>query len=133
MREHGLIMPNRTKSWLAKYNDALRPKNPTGKYSSAGRFVAFMQINNAITFDRIVEGLQYEHDLRKFLLKLVFSINFNKIIALKTIYSLSHVDYMNYVQMAFCHTKVVEFFKSFELNVQLKYVRKPHSIGNGSI
>lgn len=79
MREHGLIMPSRTKSWLAKYSDALRTKNPTGKYLSAGRFVAFMQITDAITFDRIVEGLQYEHDLRKFLIKLVFSLNFNQI------------------------------------------------------
>lgn len=40
----------------------------------SGRFVAFMQLLTGIGFDRIVEGLQYEHDLRKFILKLVCSI-----------------------------------------------------------
>lgn len=77
MREHGLIMPNRTKSWLAKYNEAIRLKCSNNK-ASAGRFVAFMQITQAMTFDRIVEGLQLEHDLRKFLAKLVlFRLSFS--------------------------------------------------------
>lgn len=70
MREHGLIAPNRTKSWLAKYNDAIRLKSSNGK-ASAGRFVAFMQLTDAISFDRIVEGLQLEHDVRKYFAKLV--------------------------------------------------------------
>lgn len=38
-----------------------------------GRFVAFMQLLTGTEFDRIVEGLQYEVDLRKFIIKLVYS------------------------------------------------------------
>lgn len=73
MREHGLILPNRTRSWLAKYNDALwLKKQPTGtNHPTNGRFVAFMQLTSGIAFDRVVEGLQYEQDLRKFIAKLV--------------------------------------------------------------
>lgn len=69
MREHGLIMPNRTRSWLSKYSEALGLSS--GKNSSAGRFLAFMQLVDGIAFDKLLEGLQYEHDLKKFLLKLV--------------------------------------------------------------
>lgn len=76
VRRHGLILPNRTRSWLAKYNKALSVKNAGGSRMHSGRFVAFMQLLTGIGFDRIVEGLQYEHDLRKFILKLVF-IRFN--------------------------------------------------------
>lgn len=71
MREHGLIMPNRTKSWLSKYNGAIRMKLSNNK-ASAGRFIAFMQISNAIGFDSILEGLQLEYDLRRFYTKYVF-------------------------------------------------------------
>lgn len=69
MREHGLILPNRTRSWLAKYSDALGIQN--GKQVSVGRFLAFMQLTSAISFDKIVERLQYKHDLKKFIFKLV--------------------------------------------------------------
>lgn len=69
MREHGLIMPNRTRSWLAKYSDALGVSSGKG---TAGRLVAFMQLTEGISFDKMLEGIQYEHDLRKFLLKSVF-------------------------------------------------------------
>lgn len=69
VRQHGLILPNRTRSWLAKYNKALSLKNGGERHS--GRFIAFMQLLTGIGFDRIVEGLQYELDLRKFILKLV--------------------------------------------------------------
>lgn len=46
-------------------------KNATESRMHTGRFVAFMQLLTGIEFDRIVEGLQYEVDLRKFILKLV--------------------------------------------------------------
>lgn len=69
MRQHGLILPNRTRSWLAKYTDALRMQN--GSSTTAGRFIAFMQLTTGIAFDKLIEGLQYEHDLRKFIIKLV--------------------------------------------------------------
>lgn len=72
VRRHGLILPNRTRSWLAKYTKALSVKNGTENRMHTGRFVAFMQLLTGIEFDRIVEGLQYEVDLRKFLLKLVY-------------------------------------------------------------
>lgn len=72
VRRHGLILPNRTRSWLAKYTKALSLKNATESRMHTGRFVAFMQLLTGIEFDRIVEGLQYEVDLRKFILKLVF-------------------------------------------------------------
>lgn len=69
MRQHGLILPNRTRSWLAKYSEALRMQN--GSSTSAGRFMAFMQLTTGIAFDKLIEGLQYKHDLRKFIIKLV--------------------------------------------------------------
>lgn len=69
MREHGLIMPNRTRSWLSKYSDALGLSG--GKNLSNGRFISFMQLIEGISFDKLLEGLQYENDLKKFLLKLV--------------------------------------------------------------
>lgn len=70
MREHGLILPNHTRSWFAKYIEAVELKN--GKQTGNGRFLAFMQLTKGMEFDKIVEGLQYEHDLRKFMFKLVF-------------------------------------------------------------
>lgn len=71
VRRHGLIIPNRTRSWLARYSNALGIKNPNDNRSYTGRFIAFMQLSTGIGFDRIVESLQYEFDLRKFILKLV--------------------------------------------------------------
>lgn len=69
MREHGLIIPTRMRGWLSKYSDALNLKKSGEKQASIGRFIAFMQLTSGIAFDRIVEGLQYENDLQKFLLK----------------------------------------------------------------
>lgn len=77
VRRHGLILPNRTRSWLAKYTKALSVKHGTENRMHTGRFVAFMQLLTGIEFDRIVEGLQYEVDLRKFILKLVFIFQFS--------------------------------------------------------
>lgn len=74
MREHGLILPNHTRSWFAKYVEAIGLKN--GKQFGNGRFLAFMQLTKGMEFDKIVEGLQYEHDLRKFIFKLVFRQNY---------------------------------------------------------
>lgn len=70
MRQHGLILPNRTRSWLAKYTEALRMQNGSSS-TNTGRFIAFMQLTTGIAFDKLIEGLQYEHDLRKFIIKLV--------------------------------------------------------------
>lgn len=71
---HGLILPNRTKSWLAKYNKATGLKKCHDNNLNSGRFVALMQLTTGLAFDRIVEGLQYEYDLRKYLSKLVFQV-----------------------------------------------------------
>lgn len=71
VREHGLIMLNRTKSWISRYRTF---QNPTR--TNAGRFEALMQLSSGINFDRMLEGLQYELDLKKFLLKFVFSFKF---------------------------------------------------------
>lgn len=71
VREHGLIMLNRTKSWISRYRTF---HNPTR--TNAGRFEALMQLSNGINFDRMLEGLQYELDLKKFLLKFVSSFKF---------------------------------------------------------
>lgn len=66
VRAHGLILPNRTKSWLAKYSKSTNLKK------GSGRFIALMQLTTGLAFDRIIEGLQYEYDLRKFMNKLVY-------------------------------------------------------------
>lgn len=68
MREHGLIAPNRLRSWLAKYSEALNLKK-SDKQTSTGRFIAFMQLTSGLKFDSHVEGLQYQQDLHKFLLR----------------------------------------------------------------
>lgn len=68
IREHGLIVPNRLRSWLAKYNEAINLKN-SDKQTSTGRFIAFMQLTCGLKFDGLVEGLQYQNDLHKFLLR----------------------------------------------------------------
>lgn len=63
MREHGLIAPNRLRSWLAKYNEALNLKK------NDKQIISFMQLTSGLKFDGLVEGLQYEQDLHKFLLR----------------------------------------------------------------
>lgn len=68
MREHGLIAPNRLRSWLAKYNEALNLKK-SDKQTSTGRFIAFMQLTSGLQFDGLVEALQYQLYLNKFLLR----------------------------------------------------------------
>lgn len=72
VREHGLIIPNRIKSWLAKCNRIIYQN----RSQKSGKFVALMQLTTGICFDRIVEGLQYENDLKKFLHKLVIVTSF---------------------------------------------------------
>ncbi|EDW83305.1 uncharacterized protein Dwil_GK22782, isoform A [Drosophila willistoni] len=57
MRDHGLIMPNRTVSWISKYVGAF--PNDT----SCMRFLSFMQICEPTEFDKLVESLSYCHDL----------------------------------------------------------------------
>lgn len=67
MREHGLLIPNHTRSWMGKVADALGLQN--GKSTTTGRFIAFMQLTTGLAFDKVVEARQYEHDLRKFIFK----------------------------------------------------------------
>lgn len=85
---HGLILPNRTKSWLAKYNKATGLKKCHENNLNSGRFVALMQLTTGLAFDRIVEGLQYEYDLRKYLNKLVFQVvlQFSKHVQFKSLF-----------------------------------------------
>lgn len=64
-------MPNHTRSWMGKVSDALCLQN--GKSMTAGRFIGLMQLTTGIAFDKVVEARQYEHDLRKFILKWVIN------------------------------------------------------------
>lgn len=72
IKEHGLLVANRTLSWLSKYSDALGcNQNSNGKTNTSGRFIAFMQLMTGVGFDSIVEGLQYAHDLKKYVFRWV--------------------------------------------------------------
>ncbi|XP_054735162.1 transcriptional adapter 2A isoform X3 [Anastrepha obliqua] len=64
MRDHGLIMPNRTLGWMSKYADAL------GSEANCNRFLSFMQICNPIKFDMLVESLKYFSDVQKTIYRL---------------------------------------------------------------
>ncbi|XP_011179813.3 transcriptional adapter 2A isoform X1 [Zeugodacus cucurbitae] len=64
MRDHGLIMPNRTLGWISKYGEAL------GSESNCSRFLSFMQICNPIKFDMLVESLKYFTDTQKTIYRL---------------------------------------------------------------
>lgn len=68
VREHGLLMASRTLSWLSKHSEAL--SCVVGGKSTTGRFVSCMQLMPAITFDMLVESLQYATDLKKFVYRL---------------------------------------------------------------
>ncbi|XP_036327575.1 transcriptional adapter 2A-like, partial [Rhagoletis pomonella] len=59
MRDHGLIMPNRTLGWISKYAEAL------GSESNCHRFLSFMQISKPIKYDMLVESLKYFSDVQK--------------------------------------------------------------------
>lgn len=74
MREHGLLLPNYTRSWMGKVSEALCLQN--GKPMSAGRFIALMQLTTGIAFDKIVEARQYEQDLKKFIFKWVTTMTY---------------------------------------------------------
>ncbi|XP_034475594.1 transcriptional adapter 2A isoform X1 [Drosophila innubila] len=58
MRKHGLIMPNRTVSWITKYVNVFRSD------SSCMRFLALMQISEPVQFDMLVESLRYYRQLQ---------------------------------------------------------------------
>ncbi|XP_070137015.1 transcriptional adapter 2A isoform X1 [Drosophila bipectinata] len=64
MRQHGLILPNRTVSWISKYMGAFTSD------ASCMRFLGFMQICDPIQFDMLVESLRYYNDLKTRLYKL---------------------------------------------------------------
>ncbi|XP_034115932.1 transcriptional adapter 2A isoform X1 [Drosophila albomicans] len=58
MQKHGLIMPNRTVSWITKYVNVFRND------ASCMRFLALMQISDPIEFDLLVESLRYYRQLQ---------------------------------------------------------------------
>lgn len=58
MRDHGLIMPNRTVSWISKYVSAFRSD------ASCMRFLALMQVCEPTEFDLLVESLSYFRQLQ---------------------------------------------------------------------
>lgn len=58
MQKHGLIMPNRTVSWITKYMNAFRSD------ASCMRFLALMQLCDPIQFDLLVESLRYYRQLQ---------------------------------------------------------------------
>ncbi|XP_037707591.1 transcriptional adapter 2A isoform X1 [Drosophila subpulchrella] len=65
MRQHGLIMPNRTVSWISKYMHAFSSD------TSCMRFLGFMQIcPDPIQFDMLLESLRYCRELHTWLHKL---------------------------------------------------------------
>uniref|UniRef100_A0A034WD71 Transcriptional adapter n=1 Tax=Bactrocera dorsalis TaxID=27457 RepID=A0A034WD71_BACDO len=64
MRDHGLIMPNRTLGWISKYAEAL------GSESNCSRFLSFMQICKPAKFDKLVESLKYFTDTQKTIYRL---------------------------------------------------------------
>ncbi|KAG4075513.1 hypothetical protein HA402_003338 [Bradysia odoriphaga] len=71
IKEHGLLVANRTLSWLSKYSEALGSnQSSNGKTNTSGRFIAFMQLMSGVDFDSIVEALQYAHDLKKYVFRL---------------------------------------------------------------
>ena len=71
IREHGLLVTNRTYSWLSKRSEAISC-GQTVRLGNTGRFVAFMQLTSGISFDMLVESMQYVHDLKKYIFRLVF-------------------------------------------------------------
>lgn len=79
MRKHGLLVASRTLSWLSKHADALGcSQGQSFKLGNIGRFISFMQLTDGIAFDMLVESMQYAHDLRKYILRLVFCfLSFN--------------------------------------------------------
>lgn len=74
MRDHGLITVNRTLGWISKYAEALGSSDqsmPSGHALNTGRFIAFMQLISGPAFDLLVESMQYAHDVRKYIFRLV--------------------------------------------------------------
>lgn len=70
IKEHGLLLANRTLSWLSKYSEAMGcNQNSNGKTSTSGRFVAFMQLMTGVGFDSTIEALQYAQDLKKYIFR----------------------------------------------------------------
>lgn len=61
MRDNGLILPNRAVRWFTKYSSVF------GSETNAHRFLSFMQIARGEKFDKLVEGLKYFDDMRKYL------------------------------------------------------------------
>ncbi|XP_022215862.2 transcriptional adapter 2A isoform X2 [Drosophila obscura] len=64
MRQNGLIMPNRTVSWITKYVHAFSSD------ASCMRFLGFMQLCEPMHFDMLVESLRYFRELHNRLYKL---------------------------------------------------------------
>ncbi|XP_034131856.1 transcriptional adapter 2A isoform X2 [Drosophila guanche] len=64
MRQNGLIMPNRTVSWITKYVHAFSSD------ASCMRFLGFMQLCEPMHFDMLVESLRYYRELHIRLYKL---------------------------------------------------------------
>lgn len=58
MRDHGLILPNRTVSWITKYVSAFRSD------VSCMRFLALMQVCKPFQFDLLVESLRNYRQLQ---------------------------------------------------------------------
>ena len=69
IRDHGLIVQRKTLAWLTKYSDALKV-NKTNQIST-GRFIAFMQITDGMSFDFLVESLKFACDTKKYLQRLL--------------------------------------------------------------
>lgn len=82
MREHGLLLTSRTLSWLFKHSEALGCGSGvnTGKVGHVGRFISFMQLTEGISFDMLVESMQYAHDLKKYIFRLAISLQPNNLV-----------------------------------------------------
>lgn len=115
MREHGLLLPNHTQSWMGKVSEALCLQN--GQSTTTGRFMALMQLTTAIAFDKVVEARQYQEDLKKFIFKWVLCDS--NCMPCVSVFSHTHPASLRtlgctiYVQMASQLLKVLGFFKNY--------------------
>ncbi|XP_037948618.1 transcriptional adapter 2A isoform X2 [Teleopsis dalmanni] len=64
IRDHGLIVSNRTLGWILKYADAF------GSDANCIKFLSFVQVMKPIAFDKLLESLKYFKDLQKSLFRL---------------------------------------------------------------
>lgn len=61
VQKHGLILQRKTLAWLSKYAEVFHQQ------SAIGKFVAFMQISEPVSFDFLLESLKLYSDTKRYL------------------------------------------------------------------